>query len=200
MIENIWPSFYTSCRSINPQLHVYFPFQWNLKCPDLTFLVWAHMGHTTLWVVYGATSFVYNILCTSFTLVFFCCFSQLETCCSLCLNLFKVSFIDQSVLLFRLWLTTTGITKKLATPPYFFRDWNWQRLPGPMATDTKLFPRPNGYRCQIVSERMDQCPFGGCSNERSRETWEIHSPPMEKFPFCRFELRHCSWFWCLHIR
>ena len=39
------------------------------------------------------------------------------------------------------------------------------------------------YRYQIVSERIDQCPFGGCSNERSRETWENTRPRWKIFRF-----------------
>ena len=152
-----------------------------------------------------------NFLCTSFfTLVSSAVSHSWRRAPCVWISLKSVSF-DQSVFLFRLHPITidrlktnnasvffsgieTGMIKTGNASVFFSRIEIGKHLPGPMATDTKLFPRPNGYRCHIVSERMNQCPFSGCSNEHSRATWELHSTPLEKFPFYLFELRHCSWF------
>ena len=168
-----------------------FLFNEILKCTDLTFLVWAHMGHTTLWVVYGATSFVYNNLCTWFTLFFFYRFSRMESCCSLGLNLFKsVSWLRGQAPKCTFIPPPTDHNrhnKKLATPPYFYRDWNWQRLPGPMATDTRLSQK--GW----TNVPLAVAPMSAVGKHEKILT------PVGKFPVCRFELRHCSLFCDLHI-
>ena len=106
-------------------------------------------------------------------------------------ELFEISFMiarwePQCFLLYRLLLTTTGINWQRLH--IFYRDWNWQRLPGPMA-----------YRYHIVSEKMDQCPISGYSNECSREKWENTHPCRKISIFTILKLRHCYLVSWLHI-
>ena len=108
--KNIWLSFYTSCRSITLNYMFIYLFNEDLK------MSWLHLIMLNFWEI---CSWSY-ILCIQKPLyMIYIVFSFTVShgwSCSLGLNPFKVSFIDQNVLLFRLRLTTTGITK------------NWQRL------------------------------------------------------------------------
>ena len=95
--------------------------------------------------------------------------------CSLGLNPFKVSFIDQNVLLFRLRLTTTGITK------------NWQRL--------RIFSEiETGNASPAQWLRMPDC----LSKDEPMSLWRLlkrvqqgkvrkYSPLSENFHFCHFK-------------
>ena len=126
-------------------------------------------------------SFRFDLIYTF--IAFLYCFSQMEACCSFGLNLFEISFVDCEVrtsMVTSIPPPTDHNWHKLATPPYFYRDWNWQRLPGPMA-----------YGYHIVSEKMNQCPISGYSNECSREKWENTHPCRKISIFAILKLRHC---------
>ena len=159
-----------------------------LSLLDLVYLDCIRIDWTHERVVYGATSFVHDLHFHCFSLLFLTDGGVLLLKGWIFLK--SVSLITrwgpQWLLLFRFRLTTTGI--KLATPPYFYRDWNWQRLPGPMAC---------GYH--IVSEKMNQCPISGYSNECSREKWENTHPCRKISIFTILKLRHCYLVSWLHI-
>ena len=104
--KNIWLSFYTSCRSITLNYMFIYLFNEDLK------MSWLHL--LNFWEI-CSWSYILCIqkkLCTWFTLCFLLPFLTDGVVLPPWVWIsFKVSFIDQNVLLFRLRLTTTGITK-----------------------------------------------------------------------------------------